>query len=139
MLELKLLPDWHRRLDELVRARLDAPFAWGTNDCAMFAADCVMALTGEDFLAEFRGTYRTALAAARILEAHGGLRGLVEAKFGPPLLSQWEAVPGDIGLVQIQTGACLALCAGPQWLGPGETGLTSMKREHAIAAWKVGR
>jgi hypothetical protein len=37
------------------RARM--PFAWGTNDCAMFVADGIERMTGTDIAADFRGRY----------------------------------------------------------------------------------
>jgi hypothetical protein len=48
------------------RAELD--FKWGSNDCALFAADGILAITGVDIAAEFRGKYvdeAGALAAIR--------------------------------------------------------------------------
>ena len=50
-------PDWPERLAVLVEARRHAPFVWGTHDCAMFAADAVLAQTDRDFLARWRGAY----------------------------------------------------------------------------------
>lgn len=134
---LKALPDWHHRLDTVVRDRLTKPFKWGEQDCALFAADCVQAVTGDDLAATLRGTYSTALAAARILESWGGLEALATAKLGEPHDTQWNAVPGDIGLVQSANGPCLALCAGTHWLAPGERGLQPLARADALKAWKV--
>lgn len=44
-----------RSFHEFLRGRRAAPFAWGTNDCALFAADAIQAFTGVDIAAEFRG------------------------------------------------------------------------------------
>ena len=33
------LPNWTHRLSALMLARAQVPFAWGSNDCASFAAD----------------------------------------------------------------------------------------------------
>lgn len=35
-------------------ARRSVPFAWGSNDCRLFAADAVQAMTGVDHAAELR-------------------------------------------------------------------------------------
>ena len=93
-------------------ARRSAPFKWGENDCALFAADGIEAITGVDIAQEFRGTYTTeAGALARIAAVCGGStvadaavycaekHGLVEWKF--PLMAQ----RGD--LVVFQNGANL--------------------------------
>lgn len=59
-----------RALHGFLLERADQPFAWGVNDCALFAADAVQAATGTDIAAEFRGLYTDedgALAAIREL------------------------------------------------------------------------
>jgi hypothetical protein len=43
------------------------PFAWGTRDCALFAADAVESITGVDIASEFRGKYTTQLGAMRTI------------------------------------------------------------------------
>jgi hypothetical protein len=42
---------------DFLMTRSMMPFAWGSNDCAMFAADAVHTITGVDIAAEFRGKY----------------------------------------------------------------------------------
>ena len=54
---------WRQQLDALIASRMAAPFAWGAHDCCLFAADAVLAQTGEDPAAEFRGTYASAAEA----------------------------------------------------------------------------
>jgi hypothetical protein len=57
-----------RSYHEFLLNRAKAPFAWGTNDCALFAADGVKAITGVDIAADFRGKYTdeaSALTAIR--------------------------------------------------------------------------
>jgi hypothetical protein len=65
---------WHtRKFDPFLREREKMPFAWGTNDCALFAADAILANTGIDIAADFRGKYTTQLGALRtIQEVTGG-------------------------------------------------------------------
>jgi hypothetical protein len=50
-------------LHQFFTARSKMPFAWGTNDCCTFAADAILAMTGTDIAAPFRGKY-TDLASA---------------------------------------------------------------------------
>lgn len=53
---LKRTTHWAtRELHELLVSRAHAPFAWGTNDCALFAANAIQAMTGTDIAAAFRG------------------------------------------------------------------------------------
>lgn len=43
--------DWRTRFYEALDSFEGKPFAWGTNDCAVFANTGILALTGEDHLA----------------------------------------------------------------------------------------
>lgn len=60
--------DWHQHLNKLINERRYAPFVWGTHDCALWAADCVNIITGEDFAKDARGTYDTVLGAYKCLK-----------------------------------------------------------------------
>ena len=65
-----------------VAERRDTPFEWGTQDCAMFTADMVEAMTGMDLAGEHRGRYKTALGAKRYAAkfGDGGLTKVLDAK-----------------------------------------------------------
>jgi hypothetical protein len=71
---LKKHDHWHTRaFDPFLRERASMPFAWGSNDCALFAADAILASTGIDIADDFRGRYSTQLGALRtIQEVTGG-------------------------------------------------------------------
>lgn len=128
---------WRQRLDALIAARMATPFAWGTHDCCLFAADAVLAQTGEDPAAEFRGTYSDAASALGLLQDLGGLPA-VAARAGDPIPPLCARV-GDIGLVEYEGRASLAVCAGPVWLVPAEQGLAALPIDCAIAAWRVAQ
>src|SRR6478735_12505712 len=74
------LNNWQSKLGALITERMHAPFAWGSQDCVLLGADVKLAVTGEDPAAAWRGTYKDALGAARVLAALGGMEGLA-AKF----------------------------------------------------------
>lgn len=62
-----------RALHQFLLERADEPFAWGGNDCALFAADAIEAMTAVDIAADFRGRYTDeAGALAAIREIAGG-------------------------------------------------------------------
>ena len=63
-------PGWEGRLSAYVIGCMGKPFAWGTLDCATFAAGAVEALSGEDIAAPFRG-YTTELGGMRKARAAG--------------------------------------------------------------------
>lgn len=102
--------DWEQRLDEAITARRFAPFAWGVFDCAMFAADCILAMTGEDVASpHFRGRYDSEVSAARRMnEFAGGLLyhtwEKIAAERGWPVIRPSQAGRGDIVLFQGEWG-----------------------------------
>lgn len=128
------LPDWPARLGAVVQQRLDQPFAWGTNDCASFAADCVLAVRGVDLLAELRGPRTTPSEARRQLQARRGVRVLDHrlARWLPSLAQR-----GDILLLRQWPCPVLAVCLGEDAVAPGEHGLRRARSEEAQRAWKV--
>lgn len=66
---------WPELMNEYIRGVRHRKFTWGTFDCCMFAANCVLAMTGIDPVAAYRGKYTDAQSAAVALHeiAGGGL------------------------------------------------------------------
>lgn len=126
---------WRDSLRALVSARLAVPFAWGRNDCCLWAADAVLATTGTDHAAGIRGTYSTAAEAVRVVAELGGMEA-IGARAGaaiPPLM----AAEGDIGLIDADGRGMLAVCAGQGWLAPAALGLALYPLDAARMAWRV--
>jgi len=65
--------DWPEKLDEVIRKAKTIPFSWGKHDCTLFACDCVKAMTGEDFAKGFRGKYKSALGAIKLIKRLDGV------------------------------------------------------------------
>jgi hypothetical protein len=128
-------PGWPRRLGDLVQRRLSEPFKWGTNDCASFVADAVMALHCADTLAPLRVPRHTARQAVRQTRAAGGTAVLERCGLQPELPSQ--AMVGDVVLLQQGRHRLLALCNGADALAPGRLGLECLPMAHALAAWRA--
>jgi len=128
---------WRGCLDALIASRMATPFAWGMHDCCLFAADAVLAQTGEDPAAEFRGTYASAAEALALLRDLGGLSALA-SRAGEPVAALCAQV-GDIGLVTHEGRELLGLCAGPVWLVPAEQGLAALPIDSASVAWRVAK
>lgn len=133
---LRRRPDWRQRLRAFAMSRHREPFAWGQNDCALFAADATAALTGHDFGAPFRGTYASAAQALRVLRPYGGLQGLAAAALGQPVRGQFAGV-GDICLVHFDGRECLGVCNGVEVLGPGVSGIAHAPLAAAALAWRI--
>lgn len=61
-------------------------FVPGATDCAHFAADWALRLTGDDPLADYRGRYTTREAGDALLaELDGSLLQALEKRFGAPI------------------------------------------------------
>lgn len=129
-------PDWPQRLSRAIDARRHLPHAWGSNDCALFAADMVAAQTGQDFGAPFRGRYDDREGAETILTAlgHDGLADLVDS-----CLPRGEGRPqrGDVVLQPRTGGDFLTVVWGGGVVGPGSDGAVLLPRDVDALFWKV--
>lgn len=129
--------DWPARLAAAIERARREPFAWGRQDCALFAADAVCALTGADPAEPFRGRYDDALSAARVLSELGGLYQAMTDLMGDPLPAL-QARRGDLVLwVQTESGETLGVCCGRQFAAPGPDGLVFVALDAALCAWRV--
>lgn len=135
-LPTRRLAYWQVHLAALIATRLQAPFAWGENDCCLFAADAVLAVTGHDPAADLRGTYATAEQAAQVLRRVGGVAGVAISRAGP-VVPVALAQPGDIGLLtQGVDHPALAVYGGTVWHAPGAAGLQSHLPAAVSRAWR---
>lgn len=138
-------PHWQTRaFHDLLYSRAFTPFAWGTNDCASFSADGILAITGTDIMAELRGYTTWPGAMQKIHEVTGG-SSLEDAivwcatKYGlqertHPLMAQ----RGDLVLYRNADGtsaAGLVHLTGRHIVSPGETGLLRMPITTVIRSW----
>lgn len=130
------LPDWPLRLEAFIAARSPQPFAWGANDCATFAADCVQAITGQDPAPAGLRRHTTAKQAYRAIARHGGMAALATAALGEPVAPVLAGV-GDVLLVPNGKREAFAICNGTTALAPSAGGLVSISTKTALAAWKV--
>ena len=131
--------DWPERLAEVVKAARGRPFQWGRHDCATFAFDCVLAMTGVDRLADFRGRYRTAKGARRALKRIGGVatvEDLATALTIRPADAQ-TAQRGDVVLIDGDLGPTLGVCLGVRSAFVGPDGLAFAPTAVVRRAWRV--
>lgn len=135
---LNRVENWPEILLALVEDRRSKPFAWGENDCALFAADCVLAMTGEDFAAAFRGRYTTAAGSIKALKRFGAgsLESTATAALGEPI-SPKLAQRGDVVLFDAVTGPALAVCLGGNAAAAGPEGITWVPMDLWTKAWRV--
>lgn len=149
---LTRLPHWDTRaFHDFLLARADQPFAWGAQDCALFAADGVQAITEVDIATDFRGAYSDEAGAFEAIRRICGLaanveptvahaaeycaaqHGLVELRF--PLMAQ----RGDLVVLE-ESGrliAGLVHLSGRHIVAAGERGLKRLPITSLGRAWRV--
>ncbi|PKP67337.1 MAG: hypothetical protein CVT86_01940 [Alphaproteobacteria bacterium HGW-Alphaproteobacteria-8] len=132
------LPDWKPRLTAWLGATARRPFAEGENDCALFFAGAVEAMTGTDIAARWRGRYCTTKA---------GLRALRRAGFADHVAlaaTLFDEVPpayariGDCAVVPTAEGPALGIVQGELIYVLGPAGLSRLPRARATRAFRVG-
>jgi hypothetical protein len=134
-----LKSNWPRLLHAFIESRRSTPFRWGRNDCCIFAADAMLAITGEDPMAEHRG-YRLAREAMKII---GGSKQLFNFA-GTVLIGQcYRAVPlafatlGDVvGIIQNRRQT-LGVHLGNVIAAPGKRGVEFLRTTEILHAWRA--
>ena len=145
---LKRSPSWAtKELHDFLRQRADAPFAWGKNDCCLFPADAIRAMTGVDVAAEFRGRYATATGAQWAIRRIAGGKTVGDAaawcarQHGlPELPNPRFAQRGDLVTLLNADGremAGIVGLRGHELVTVGEAGLVVFGVEQARRAWRV--
>lgn len=127
--------DWQKRLVTVIKAAEKRPFSWGQHDCCLFAADCVEAMCGEDFAAEFRGNYNSETGAKKALLRGGGSLERVLARFldevNPSLIQR-----GDVAVVENAGRRCAGVFYGGSVWVPGDNGLVGLSG-NLLSAWRI--
>jgi hypothetical protein len=139
------LPDWEKRLHAALIERMSQPFAWGTHDCALFACDCILAMTGVDAAAWFRGKYRNHNGARRVMRKFTGGYGLESLADQIARQHRVHEVPitkaqrGDLLLLDSRMGPTLAIVSldGFRACAASPQGLESFPVLQARRAWRI--
>jgi hypothetical protein len=134
-----------RAFHKFLVQRTKTPFAWGTNDCALFAADGVRAITGVDIAADFRGKYTDEASALQAIKTVCGGSTIADAaaycaaKHG---LIEWAkplfAKRGDLVVVRNGDGRVIAGLVhlnGRHVVSVGERGLVWLPVTNIIRSW----
>lgn len=113
------LSDWEQRFVAAMPAALDAPFAWGSADCAHLMAASVRACHGDDHPAlSMLAGYQDKASAMRRLSQLGSLSEALAVHFEevPVLMAQ----TGDIGIVETHGGEAGVVFIDGQAIGKAE-------------------
>ena len=140
-------PHWAtREFHDFLLKRAQEPFAWGKNDCSLFAADAILTFTGIDLADDFRGKYTDEAGAMELCKSVTGTatieaaaawcaqkHGLVEWTY--PLMAK----RGDLVLV-MESGRLISAVIhlnGREAVTVGQDGLKRLPISGVKRAWAV--
>lgn len=134
------MEDWRRRLGEYVNDARTTPYAFGRQDCWLFVAGAVAAMTGIDHAKPHRGRYKTARGALGIVKRAGAsnmadFAGLFLEEHESPVVAQIGdvmAIPTDDAF-----GFSLGILNGERVLVVSPNGIDTRDRSEATRAFKV--
>lgn len=131
------LPDWRPRLSALVAACFQRRFEWGVHDCALFAADAILAMTGTDPARDLRGRYASARGARKLMRAMGFADKAALLSALLPEVPPARAAQGDIAVLGAAETLPVAVITGPLLAAPGPDGLRLGMRGMMVRAFHV--
>lgn len=137
---MRRVEDWRRRLGAYVNEVRTTPYAFGRQDCWLFVAGAVAAMTGTDHAKPHRGRYKTARGALGVVKRAGASN---MADFAGLFLEEHEApVFAQIGdVMAIPTddafGFSLGVLNGERVLVVSPNGIDTRDRAEATRAFKV--
>lgn len=136
---MRRFPDWVLRLEAAIDRARQQSFEWGSHNCGFFVADVVLAMTGVDPGAEYRGRYKTRRGAYAVVKrvTGGGMLELAMRAFGEPRKAPLLAQRGDVVLVETELGDTLGIVLGAKIAATGLSGLEFLPISEAKVAWAI--
>jgi hypothetical protein len=139
--DLRRVPAWRSRLAAEMERQARAPFVWGRHDCLTGLVHGVfLALTDTDVTFQWRGRYRSAVGAMRVLR-HDGFADLGDlAATLAPEIPLARTLPGDIAAVPSgdRFGVALGIAAGGTVIVLGPQGTAALPVADAVRFFAVG-
>lgn len=131
--------DWPERLNDFISSVIacNRPFAWGIRDCATFCGGAVLAMTGVDYFAPYRGAYSSYAGAKKFLHLAGGYEAHVGKLLGSSVAVNASG-RGDVVLRQADGRETLGIILGEKAVFLTEKGgLAFLSVDNCVSAWKV--
>ncbi len=140
--ELRRLPGWREAFAAEIDRIRRTPFSWGEHDCGPgLAGNLVLALTGVDLAAGYRGHYDDAAGAVRVMRAAGfASLGDMVASLLPEYDHPSRARIGDVAAVAVESpiGHALGVIDYERVFVLTEAGLGTVDRSEIVRAFRVG-
>lgn len=150
--------DWEHRLNLFFEKKENEPFRWGKNDCCLFAAHAIRAMTDDNPIDKLITPYHSSRQAYRIMQRITNENDLKKCKEFVRLTAQAIAAlydieesksallrRGDIALVQLfsnhnhPTQQILGVVdlSGVTIQAISFQGMTTIPIKHAIGGWRI--
>lgn len=122
---------------EFIDAYRYKEFAYGINDCCLFVADYVHAVSGVDHAESWRGTYNDARGARDIIGTNGGYEKIFDDALPGCRVDPLTTVDGDIVLYNLDNRVTAGIRIGHWCATPAKTGLSLVPCNVVFAAWRL--
>ena len=125
---------WEDALVNYITIKRNEPFEYGVNDCCLFAAGAVEAITIQDPMPEFRGQYDSLKTSLKVIKEIGAgtLEATMDAKF--PEIEMGHAQRGDLAFFNDSVGVVMGGFA----YFVSDDGLERIPRDMWDKCWSVG-
>lgn len=141
---LTRLEDWQSKLTDYLLNAERVPFRYGHQDCGLFVAGAIRAMTGIDVASTLRGYTNRTEAFRRIAALCGqttmeAVAGYIAAAHGIPEAPILLAQRGDAVMLRSGRRSSLGIVAmhGTEILTPYRSGLLRLPLSHAHRAWHI--
>jgi len=129
--------DWVDRLFAAIEQVSTETFAYGKNDCCLFSARVVDAMSGSDYAKRLAEMYHDEKTALAYINSHGSIQEAVKDWLGEPCVSLAYTQRGDVVLFNNEGRETLGISVGDRIVTVGETGIAHVPMAQAICSWKV--
>ncbi|MEX2450087.1 MAG: hypothetical protein WD407_04460 [Rhodospirillales bacterium] len=145
--KLRRRENWPEALDVYLRDADRRAFSWESDNCVLFGAGGIAAMTGADVVTPIWGprarwpkTKRGVLA--RLKRVAGDVELLVTRVLGAPLAAPLKAQRGDVALGAVRTldgdvSEGVGIVLGARVVFMTEAGLGTLPLRHSRLAWRV--
>jgi len=128
-------------LNAIIEGKRNTPLKCGQLDCMTFASEVIGALGIDvDVIKPWRGKYKNASDAAKIIKDNGGMKKFTLGMFKEfPQISLHSAKRGDVVLLQVNKNQFMGVCVGSEAAVIGSKGIELVSiYKHGQIVWGIG-
>jgi len=127
--------DWVEQMWLAIEDHANTEFVWGVNDCCLFVARVVDAMTDSDLETDLNASYADEETALAYIASFGSLEAAVSSYLGQP--EPGRPLRGDVVLIDGGAGPALGILVGGHIAGMGPNGFVYLPRGEALQRWAI--